>query len=263
MMRWIIMLLAIALASPTAWAEIKIDARAVRAIDGTTTPAIVGGRVLDYGTDEIKVTPAAVITIESPHKYHLVRARKLVTIAGQTFVSGESVPVTKLDTAYIVAGDGRLRITVIASDPGLEEAETEIVLGPTPQPDPGPGPGPTPTPTPTPNDIPNAYNVGQLSLSKSPPDATLARTMAQWYREAGMRLYGTPTLATIDQVLKDIANKFAAKQCRDQPTCQAWAAWKQSIDTAMIAEQRRRGRFSREDWYACLIEIATALEAVR
>lgn len=259
-----VLVLALWLVCDLAVGQITIAARPCRTITGLETPIVAGDSVTDFGTTEIKILPGAEIKVESAYKFHIVRARKLVVVNGQSFVSAELAETRKVDEkTWMLAGDGKFQIQVIGSDPGLDEAWTEIVLGPTPQPDPGPNPpGPLP-PGPTPAPVPNDYGVGAVAVSTAPADPQLAKTMAGWYRAAGPRLWGNPTFATVDQVLRDLNQRFASKQCRDQATCEQWGRWKQSVDAALIQSQRTRGTFRREDWNNVWTEIATALEAVK
>lgn len=237
-----------------------VEAIPNRVITGLTRPQITDGTtVRDYGTDPIRILPSVDLVIKSEYKAHFLKARRIVLINNQEFISAGAVDAKRItDTLYTLAGDGKYRIEIYATDPGLSFSETDIVIGPAPQPDPGPDPEPIPVP------VPNDYNLGKIAYSAAPSDPVLAKQIAALYRYAAKRIVARDAPgATIEVALAEVNTKFAARQCRDAATCEKWADWKRQLDAALIAEQQRRRLFTLQNWYQALDEIATALEAVK
>ena len=157
------------------------------------------------------------------------------------------------------------RWIVVVSGVGVKVPIHSIQIGGVTPPPVPPGPGPQP-PTPTPDPVPailDEYHVGLVAFQNSPKDTTLARWTAELYRAGAGRLFGQGGLSDIRSIMAEIGTKFANRQCTDQAVCEQWGRWKQAVDAALIAEQRRRGTFSREDWFKALWEVAQALEAVK
>lgn len=172
---------------------------------------------------------------------------------------------------YVIRGKGRVWLDVSVRDKAsgfymdrLDLPSVTLDLpGDTPKPPPKPDdPLPPPKPDVT---VPNDYNLGRVTISNAPSDEGLAKKVAALYRYGAKRLYGLDNvpLGDVVKIKAEIDQKFNARQCRDQVTCEAWGRWKAEVDKALTAEQVRRKTFTREDWFAALGEIATALEMVR
>lgn len=242
----------------TAFAQIELSYTKAKSFPGITQPRLLGARVIGGEDSSSVATPVAIITAKSSSKFVRLKARKSI------FESGSLQQIA--ENEWLLSGEGRWIVEATAFDPekGIDEASLEVVIGaapkPEPEPEPGPGPGPTPPP---PSPVPSDYNIGPTAYSKAPADPSMAKQIATWYRTGSAKLYGQGSLSDIQSIVKEIDRQFDAKQCRDQATCQQWATWKTAVGSALVTEQKRRGTFTRQDWFTALNEIATALEAVK
>jgi hypothetical protein len=236
-----------------AQAQIDLSYIKAKSLVGATAPRIIGDRIIIGEDSQPTVSVVAVITVKSGERYK-IKARKTL------FENAELVKLT--DAEYMLAGDGEYLVEAVSVD---SDATLKIVLGPSPEPTPEPKPDPPkPDPTPTPKpDVGNDYNVGAISIKTAPSDPVMARSIATWYRVGASKLFGQGGLADITTILKEIDASFAAKQCKDRATCEQWGRWKIAVSNALQAEQVRRKTYSRQDWYASLVEIAASLEAVK
>ena len=230
-----------------------------KSLVGVTRPEIIGDRIFIGEDSNPTVADSAIILIDKSWKFSQLKIKR----------DGLRVEPAKLSNGDLeLVGKGSYLIDCTLFDPekGIYNEEFSVTLGgDSPKPDP-PKPDPKPPkpddPVP-PSDIPNEYNVGQIAFSFAPSDPEMAKQISGWYAEGAERLFGTPNLATINKIIQDIDAKFAAKQCRDVVTCQAWNDWKQKVVDALRREQIARVMFTREQWYGALNEIAAGLRAVK
>ena len=252
-MRFLACLL-ISLLSISAFGQVEVVKK--KSLVGVTKPEIVGDRIFVGNDSNPSVSDVAVITVSKDYKFSQLKIKR----------DGSRVEAEKLANGdLILVGKGVYSVDATLFDPdkGIWNDEFDIVLGgDAPKPDP-PKPDPKPDPIPPPSDIPNEYNVGQIAFSFAPADPDMAKQIAGWYSDGAERLFGTPNLATINKIIQDIDAKFAAKQCRDVATCQAWNDWKQKVVDALRREQIARVMFTREQWYGALNEVAAGLRAVK
>jgi len=237
-------------------ASAQVETQVVRkkALLGVTNPVVQGNRILVGEDSNVSVSDVVLLEVKSDYKFQRVRAR----------VGGNRVEPEKLaDNVYLFAGAGSYQIEITCFDPdrGIDDAELTFDIGGKP-PKPEPDPEPEPEPDPKPNVVPNDYNLGQLTYDLAPADSANAAKFAKVYRDGAGKLFGVGgNLASIDRILADIKAAIDGRQCADQAKCAKWGEWKNKLDAAIKAEQNRRGSFSRDDWFAALNEIATALEA--
>lgn len=250
-----IVFLAICLGSQTLFAQVTVTNE--RILSGVSNVRDIGGKLFIGDASELSVEPVGLIDLgKIPDKPQVLKV--IVTNAKREPVSTEKITPTQ----WIVRGTGKIWIDVRILDlPSAfivdEQIEHELAGTPTPEPDPPP-PDPDPVP-----DVLDDYHVGLVALKEAPNDPQLAKQIAGLYTFGAGQLFGRPTLKDIDGILTEIRTKFSARQCRDKETCDHWARWKVAVDAALLAEQKRRGTFSREDWYRVLFEIANALEQVK
>ncbi len=239
----------------------QIDMTYIKAksLIGVTSPKVVGDRILVGEDSRPSVATVAIITVKSDAKFVRLVARKSI------FEKGSLEKIS--DTEWLLSGSGRFIVEATSFDPdkGIDENAIEVTLdqAPPPGPDPKPEPEPDPEPTPNPTPVPNEYNVGKVSLQNAPKDQPMAMQIANMYRSSASKLWGQGALADIVSINKDLDKQFAAKKCTDQAVCQQWDKWKKAVSDAMVAEQKRRGTFTRQDWFSALNEVASGLEAVR
>lgn len=156
------------------FAQITLTEQHVQVVAGLENPRIVGSVVLAEG-GKPSIQTAALIELkqEKEYKFKNVQAENVAN-----FSLGNLVQIDA--THWLLSGQGRYRVQLIAFDPGLEVARLFIDLGPTPSPpEPEPEP-PTPEPdgdapipepgfrvlivyeTAKPNDVPTWLNDGDL-----------------------------------------------------------------------------------------------------
>ena len=250
--------------SSIASAQIELSHSMRKTLVGATNPEVLeGGRILIEGDSQVAESPAALIKVAS------VEGVRVIAMLGASIVDLISVDVaiddaSKITTKrYLLVGEGEYTITAISRANESWDRTAKITIGkPTPKP-PKPDDPPKPDPKPDPTPVPNDYNVGSVALKNAPSDPLQAKTIAGWYRIGSAKLYGQGGLADIEQIKREIDQQFASKQCKDQATCQQWDLWKKAVGQAVVAEQVKRKTFTRQDWFAAMNEIATALEAVK
>ena len=235
-----------------AQAQVETQVTRKKALLGVTNPVLQGNRILVGEDSNVAVSDVVLLDIKTDYKFTRIKAKQ----------NGNRIEPEKLgENSYLFAGAGSYVVEVTAFDPekGIEDKEVSFTIGGQPKP---PEPGPTPPPGPA--VVPNDYSLGQLTYDETPADAANATKFAQLYRDGAGKLFGTAgNLATIERVLADISTAIANRQCADQAKCEQWGRWKTKLDAAIKAEQARRGSFTRQDWFAALGEVATALEARR
>jgi hypothetical protein len=245
-------LLLLCLAS-SAFGQVETTVTRKKALLGVTNPQVQGNRILVGDDSNVSVSDVVLLEVKSDYKFQRVRAR----------VSGNRVEPEKLaDNVYLFAGAGAyvVEVTVFDPDKGIDDAEIKFEISGKPVPP--PEPEPEPEPEPKPDIVPNEYNVGQLTYDMAPSDAANAAKFAAAYRSGAGQLFGVGgQLRSIDRILADLKATVDGRQCADLAKCAKWGEWKTKLDAAIKAEQTRRGSFSRDDWFAALNEIATALEA--
>jgi hypothetical protein len=244
--------------------KVEIDAKATNTVvvSGLVNPVLTEGIVTSDEASKpvVKTQSRKTMRVITNAKYVDLTIERLVVVNGA--VERQRANVFSSSVAnpfeFVVQGDGDYDVFVSAFDPGIQKYQTTIQLGlPKPPPDPDP---PKPDPIPP---ITNGYNVGGVALKTAPSDPANAKLIATWYRTGASQLYGKGRLNDIERIKADIDKQFSLKQCRDQATCQQWDKWKSAVSAAFVAEQVKRKVFTREDWFASMIEVAEALEAVR
>lgn len=246
-------------------AELNLIAQPTKAVSikAESQPTIYGYTVIAEGLESATVVAAAKVTVEHNMKFVDVTARRTV----QEF--GNLEPLTQapgVQVFLLTGAPGDYVVEAVGFDPDLGIRRRTIVVKiagspfpvpPTPEPGPGPGPGPGPIPP-----VPNDYNVGSVAFQYRPADPALSKQIASWYRQGADKLYGQGGVGVSDilSVGNEIDRKFASKQCSSQEICQQWTTWQAELRRAMIAEQARRGYFTREDWFKAFNEVANALE---
>jgi hypothetical protein len=231
-------------------AQVETTVTRKKALLGVTNPVVQGNRILVGDDSNVSVSDVVLLEVKSDYKFQRVKARS----------GGNRIEPEKLaENVYLFAGAGSyvVEVTVFDPDKGIDDAEIKFDIGGKPTP---PVPPDPPTP-PTPDIVPNDYGVGLLTYQQAPDDPSNAFKFAGAYRSGANKLFGNPSLASVDKVLAEISVVVAAKQCSDQAKCQQWDSWKSKLDEAMKASQAKRGSFSREDWFKALNEVAIALEA--
>ena len=238
-----------------AFGQVEIAVTNQQSSSYLSPPRIVAGRVIWADDYQPNIGKIAVITLETEAKNVSVTAMN-AKFEFAPLETGEA-------NEYFLATEGEWAIVATYRDEsGKQWTDTEKAVVGKPKPiDPKPDPDP---PKPDPDGISNVYNVGVISFQNAPRDQQLATQMASWYRVEASKLFGqNQTLSNIEKILQAIDEKFAAKQCRDLPTCQQWSVWQSKVKAALVAEQRKRNVFSKQDWWAALIEIAESLERVQ
>lgn len=253
------MLLAIAI-SQAAIAQLEVDVIKTSIVVGAINPRLVSNHLLVDAASNLSSQPAALIDVRHQAKFPRVKVRRSLF---------DLVPIERLsDSQWLVIGAGRYLVEVTTFDPelGLDERSFELLIGESPSPpipDPLPDP-PAPIPPPIPDVIvPNDYNVGMIALKTAPHDAPGAKSIAAIYRSGANKLFGIGGLSDIDSIRKEIGKQLDLRPCPDRIICDQWKVWRDATNKASIAEQIKRGTFTKQDWYLMLIEISTALEAVR
>jgi hypothetical protein len=239
------------LASASGLSQVSVEVK--KSLLGVTRPEIVGEYIFVGADSNPSVSDVAVVNVDTSWKFQLLKFRR----------DGVRFTADKLDDSHwIVAGKGKYELAATLFDPdkGIYDEEFAFTLGGT---GPTPPPDPQPDPPPPPDIVPNAYNVGSIAYTGRPADAPNSSKLAGVYRQAGQFLYGNPRLMTVQDAANWIRQQFDAKQCIDQATCQQWTVWYNSVNQALAAEQRRRGAFTRDDWYRAWLEVAAALEATK
>lgn len=254
-------LFAFAFLASVCQAEIIATVTQSKAISGLVSPRVAGNVTLIDASSKPIIQSVTLVKITTPAKFVDVVARRFVVRDG--VVQIETATVSELGTReYLLIGSGVYGVEIVAFDPisGIDRKMVEVRISPEPEPKPDPKPD---DPKPPPIDVPNDYNVGQIAYKTAPQnDAAMAKQIAGWYRIGASKLFGGGgNLADIQKIRDEIQRQFASKQCKDQATCEQWERWRDAVSIAMIAEQTKRRTFTRQDWYAALVEVATALEA--
>jgi hypothetical protein len=228
----------------------------VRELRGNQAAITVAGKTYIEAAAQLG-PPVGIITLPD-HTWEYLRFSR----DGETFKPAAAEP-----NRYVLAEPGNYWIIIAYGTADSKQFDKEFIFtigdAPNPPNPPTPPPNPPTPPVPPNPDIPNEYNVGKIAYSAAPNDQALAVTIASWYKAAANAGYGIGGLKPIEFALEDLNRKFDARKCKDEATCAKWAAWKIAVDAALREEQKRRGTFTRENWYKCLNEIATALEAVK
>lgn len=246
-------LIAFLLLASTAFGQIDISWTTQKSVTGLVNPRTVGTRILV--ADESNPVASRVVIVK------VVTAAKFVKLSARKSLF-EFADLEKLsDNEWLITAPGKYLVEAVTFDPatGIDERRIEITFG-EPEPVPPPKPDPIPVPPPKP-DVANAYNVGHISYTNAPRNVVEASSIASIYRVGASKLFGANNnpLLDIEGILKEIDSQFIAKSPKDA----GWVKWKVAVGDAMRAEQIKRKTFSRQDWYACLIEVAASLEAVR
>lgn len=248
MIRTLVLLLVALIAVP-AWAQVETTVTRKKALLGVTNPQVQGNRILVGDDSNVSVSDVVLLEVKSDYKFQRLKARQ----------NGNRVEPEKLaENVYLFAGFGSYvcEITVFDPERGIDETEIKFDISANPTP-----PHPTP-PEPQPEVVPNDYGVGLLTFQQAPADQPNAVKFASAYRNGAGKLFGVDgKLSDIGSIIADINTVIANRQCADLAKCEKWGKWKLQLDAAIKAEQTKRGSFTRDDWYKCLIEIATALEA--
>ena len=234
-------------------ASAQVETQVVRkkALLGVTNPVVQGNRILVGEDSNVAVSDVVIVDIKTAYKFTRIKAKQ----------NGQRVePEQVADNSYLFAGAGQyvLEITVFDPERGIDDREIAFTIGGKPEP---PTPPTPPVPPPLPEVVPNDYGVGLLTFTEAPADLANAAKFAKVYRDAAGKLYGQGGLASVEKVLSDISSAIASRQCSDQAKCEQWGTWKTKLDAAIKAEQSKRSVFTRQDWFAALSEVATALEA--
>jgi hypothetical protein len=235
----------------SAAAQIELSYTVAKSLVGTTSPRIVGERILIGDDSKPQFSQVAVIQAKASEPYRLKARRSLFEVAELISLGSDE---------YLLVGEGEYLVEAVSLN---HERSLKVKIGgsPTPTPDP-PKPPVPPKPDPVP-DVANDYNVGVVALTKAPNDVPIAKQLATSYRTNAAKLFGQGGLADVQTILNQIAKDFSAKQCRDVATCQQWDAWRVAVQAAMSGEQTKRKTFTRQDWYGCLMEVANALDFVK
>lgn len=257
MVRWIALksLLLFGLVCSPVLAQVEIAIAYQQSSTFLSAPRIVAGRILWPEDYQPNIGKVAVVTVASESK------NVSVVAVNSKF---EFAPLEQSDKPdeYFLATEGEWAVVASYRDEaGKQWTDTEKVTIGKPKPV---DPDPIDPPKPDPDGIANIYNVGLISFQNAPRDQSMAAQIAGWYRVEASKLFGqNQTLSNIEKILAAIDAKFAAKQCRDLPTCQQWSVWQAKVKAALVAEQRKRNVFTKQDWWSALIEIAESLERVQ
>lgn len=233
-----------------AQAQVETQLTKRKALLGVTNPVVQGNRILVGDDSSVSVSDVVLLDIKTDYKFSRIRARQ----------NGMRIEPEKLgENSYLFAGSGLyvVEVTVFDPDKGIDDKEVSFTISGSPKP---PGPTPEPEPEPTPDVVPNDYGVGLLTFRDVPADAANLERFARLYREGAGKLFGVGSLASVERILADISSAVSTRQCTDAAMCEQWGRWKTKTDAAIKAEQTRRGSFTRQDWFAALSEIATAME---
>ena len=232
-------------------AQVETQVTRKKALLGVTNPVVQGNRILVGEDSNVAVSDVVLLDVKSDYKFTRLKAKQ----------NGNRIEPEKVGEAtYLFAGAGSYVVEVTVFDPerGIDDKEIAFTIGGKPEP---PTPPTPPVPPPLPEVVPNDYGVGVLTFTETPADLANAAKFAKVYRDAAGKLYGQGGLASVEKVLSDISSTIAGRQCSDQAKCEQWGTWKTKLDAAIKAEQTKRGAFTRQDWFAALSEVATALEA--
>lgn len=246
-----ILVTALLLVCGLASAQVETQVTRKKALLGVTNPVVQGNRILVGEDSNVAVSDVVIVDIRTAYKFTRIKAKQ----------NGQRVePELVAENSYLFAGAGQyvLEITVFDPERGIDDREIAFTIGGKPEP---PTPPTPPVPPPLPEVVPNDYGVGVLTFTETPADLANAVKFAKVYRDAAGKLYGQGGLASVEKVLSDISSTIAGRQCSDQAKCEQWGTWKTKLDAAIKAEQTKRGAFTRQDWFAALSEVATALEA--
>lgn len=247
------------------YGQIELSYTIRKTIVGATNAELLpGGRILI--DDDSKISGSVVAEVRAtstkPYKFEAMKSLKeyATLIDLPDVVSGELT--TK---RFLLVGEGFYVFKATSRTDELDRT-LEITIGKPGPPKPDDPPGPKPDDPPKPDiDVSNDYNVGKIAYTTAPADPAMAKSIAVWYRVGASKLFGAnqEKLSDIESIKKDIDKQFAAKQCKDQPTCEQWAKWQVAVKAALLAEQNKRKTFTRQDWYTSYTEIANALEQVK
>lgn len=264
----ILILFALSVATPSVFGQIEIGYVKELSVSGAIGPRLLkSGRIVMAQDSAPKASWVANVQVSSPRRFTVMAVRP-TSIEQKVPLELESEKTdadTKITTRnYIISEESEVWIYGISLEDNDEASNVKLrlVLKNEPKP-PKPDDPPNPPPNPIPDDVPNAYNVGKVAKANAPSDPVNAKQIASWYRTDIKKLWGDPSLSDIATINSDIAKKFAAKQCKDQPTCQQWDKWRDAVAVALKAEQTKRKTFTRDDWRFAYEEIATALESVK
>ena len=246
-----ILVTALLLVCGLASAQVETQVTRKKALLGVTNPVVQGNRILVGEDSNVAVSDVVLLDVKSDYKFTRLKAKQ----------NGNRIEPEKVGEAtYLFAGAGSYVVEVTVFDPekGIDDKEIAFTIGGKPEP---PTPPTPPVPPPLPEVVPNDYGVGVLTFTETPADLANAAKFAKVYRDGAGKLYGQGGLASVEKVLSDISSTIAGRQCSDQAKCEQWGTWKTKLDAAIKAEQTKRGAFTRQDWFAALSEVATALEA--
>lgn len=238
-------------------AQIELSYTIMKSMVGATAPEVLpGGRILMEADSKTSESIVAVIRVSSSERVRIKAQRTLKEFA-ELIPWSQATDDGVLTAKYILAGEGAYVIDAMSAS---WDRSIDVTIGVQPEPKP-PIPPPDPIPPPKPIiDVPNEYNVGQISYQQAPKDTDTAKQIATWYRVGASKLFGQGGLADIATIRKQIDTQFANKSCKDKATCEQWSKWSKAVSAALVAEQVKRKVFTRQDWYAALVEVATSLE---
>ncbi len=236
--------------------QIEMSYVLAKSMVGATAPEIVaGGRILMDADSKVSESLVAVIRVSSNERVRL-KAMKSLKEFGELLPLSQTTIDGQMVAKYLLAGEG---VYVIDSMSASWDRTLDVTIGKDPDPRP-PIPPPDPIPPKPIIDVPNEYNVGQISYKTAPKDAETANKIATWYRVGASKLFGQGGLSDIATIRKQIDTQFSQKTCKDQATCEQWGRWNKAVSDALVAEQVKRKTFTRQDFYAALVEVATSLE---
>jgi len=123
-------------------------------------------------------------------------------------------------------------------------------------------------PEPVPDDtVDNAYGLGRVAST-----CPIHRDkVAKCFSDAGNFLFGIPSLkAVLDSkepsgndpnrnVLKWISVELESYPCSDPESCKRFAAWRKSLNEAILESQHNR-QYTRQDWFNAFNEISKAVQ---
>lgn len=265
--RLLAILLALAFLPCQSFGQIDLTYTNKKTLVGATVPEVLeGGRILVGDDSQVAESMAALIKVASTHGVRLIAMKggddiELIAV-GEESKDATSGIITK---RYLLIGEGEYSIKALSRFNDSWDVSSRIIVGKPkpipPKPDPTPDP-PKPDPTPIPP-VKNDYNVGAIAFKTAPVDQAMAKQIAGWYRIGASQLYGIGGLNDINRIKANIDKQFASKQCKDQATCMQWDKWKTAVASAFVDEQTKRKVFTREDWFAAMVEVAEGLEAVK
>lgn len=244
-------------------AEIVATVTQAKAITGLVGQRAAGDVTLIDASSKPVIQSVTLVKITTPAKFVDVVARRFVVESG--VVKIESATVKEIGTReYLLVGSGVYGVEIVAFDPvsGIDRKMVEVRID---ESKPDPKPDPEPEPKPIPDVVPNDYNVGKIAFANAPAnDAAMAKQIASWYRVGASKLFGGGgNLADIGRIRDEIGKQFTNKQCKDKATCEQWDKWKAAVSDALVKEQVKRNTFTKQDWFTALVEVASALEAIK